>query len=223
MVKIKLKRIICAILAVVLVMAGVFGIKVFSEPNPSEATPDEIAVATRDEVAPATKDEVLPTEPPTESATEKVKETEPPTEIEEFVEPEPETEPIVYYEQEITPELEPENQIVASTSDEDLLARLIYCEAGSCSEYCQWLVGSTIINLLGDTKKLEDIAYDSSVFDWYTINKLNSCTPSELSISVARRVLSGDRDPVPLAFRLGYYHEFGMPYTNVDNVYFSTF
>ena len=29
----------------------------------------------------------------------------------------------------------------------DLLARTIYQESGICSEYCQWLVGSTVLNL----------------------------------------------------------------------------
>ena len=224
MINIKLKMIISAILAVMLVMASVFGIYAFVSPTLNEATPDEIVAATMDEISPATNDEVEHVEVPTESPTEKKKETTPPTEVIEVAEPEPETEPVVYYESEPYTELaEPESQEVVPNSDEDLLARLIYLESGSCSEYCQWLVGSTIINLLGDSKRLADIAYNYNVFDAYVVDRLNSCTPSSLSISVARRVLSGDRDPVPLAFRTDYYHDFGMPYTNVDNVYFSTF
>ena len=108
-------------------------------------------------------------------------------------------------------------------TDTELLAKLIYTEAGSCGEYCQWLVGSTIMNLADLYDGLQNIAYDSTKFDSYTINKLNSCVPSDLSIKVANRILSGDRDTIPMAFRMGYYHNFGMPYTNVDNVYFSTF
>ena len=63
-------------------------------------------------------------------------------------------------------------------------------------------------------------------FDYDTFNvayELYDETPSDLSYAVAARVLSGDRDYDVMAFRTDYYHPFGNPYTNVDNVYFSTY
>lgn len=102
----------------------------------------------------------------------------------------------------------------------DILARAIYCEAGSCSEYCQWLVGSAILNLADERGGIENV-----VFDYNTINvayTLYDCTPSNLSYGIASRLLSGDRDYYVKYFRTEYYHSFGFPYVNVDNVYFST-
>lgn len=103
----------------------------------------------------------------------------------------------------------------------DLIARTIYLESGSCSEYCQWLTGSTILNLADDRNGVESVVFDYNTFN--VAGCLYSTTPSDLSYSVARRVASGDRDYNVKAFRAGYYHSFGTPYTNVDNVYFSTY
>lgn len=103
----------------------------------------------------------------------------------------------------------------------DLLAKVIYLESGSCSEYCQWLVGSTAMNLADENGGLANVAYDYGTFE--VAPKIDSCTPSELSISVAKRVLSGDRDSTVKAFRDDYYHEWATPYLQVDNVYFSTY
>ena len=64
------------------------------------------------------------------------------------------------------------------------------------------------------------------VYDYNTFNvagMIDGCSPSDLSYSVAQRVVSGDRDYSVMAFRADYYHSFGTPYTNVDNVYFSTY
>lgn len=103
----------------------------------------------------------------------------------------------------------------------DLLARCIYQEAGICSEYCQWLVGCTVMNLGDYTGSGIDIVFDYNTFNVAYV--LYSCTPSDTSYAVAERILSGDRDYNVMAFRTNYYHSFGNPYTQVDNVYFSTF
>jgi flagellar motor protein MotB len=103
----------------------------------------------------------------------------------------------------------------------ELVARTIYCEAGGCSEYCQWLVGSTILNLADVNGGIVAVTSNSNMFN--VADYLYNSTPSDLSYSVARRVLSGDRDYNVMAFRASYYHSFGIPYTNVDNMYFSTY
>lgn len=107
------------------------------------------------------------------------------------------------------------------TYEADLLARTIYCEAGNCSEYCQWLVGSTVLNLADERGGIESVVFDYNTFNVAYI--LYDKTPSKLSYSVAQRLLSGDRDYNVKAFRMSYYHNFGSPYTSVDGVYFSTY
>lgn len=109
----------------------------------------------------------------------------------------------------------------ASDYELDLLARTIYQEAGICGEYCQWLVGSTVLNLADSYGGIEAVVFDYNTFN--VAYSLYNATPSDLSYSVANRLLSGDRDYSVKAFRTDYYHSFGTPYTSVDNVYFSTY
>lgn len=103
----------------------------------------------------------------------------------------------------------------------DLLARTIYQEAGICGEHCQWLVGSTVLNLADERGGIEAVVFDYNTFNVAYV--LYNETPSDLSYSVARRVLAGDRDYSVKGFRTDYYHNFGTPYTSADNVYFSTY
>ena len=103
----------------------------------------------------------------------------------------------------------------------DLLARTIYQESGICGEYCQWLVGSTVLNLADDRGGIENVVFDYNTFNVAYI--LYDCTPSDLSYAVAERLMSGDRDYNVKAFRSDYYHDFGTPYTYVDNMYFSVY
>lgn len=128
-----------------------------------------------------------------------------------------------YIEAETEPAEENGNIVTDNNSDTniDLLARIIYFESGSCSEYCQWLVGSTAMNLANEYGSLETVAFDYDIFN--VANILYTDTPSNLSYSVATRIINGDRDVNVRAFRTDYYHSFGSPYTNVDNVYFSNY
>lgn len=103
----------------------------------------------------------------------------------------------------------------------DLLARTIYQESGICSEYCQWLVGSTVLNLAEVNGGIENTVTNYNLFNVAYI--LYKDTPSDLSYAVARRLISGDRDYNVMAFRDSYYHNFGTPYTSVDNMYFSVY
>lgn len=121
----------------------------------------------------------------------------------------------------------PSPEVVIGTNDEysdyelDLLARTIYQESGICGEYCQWLVGSTVLNLADERGGIENVVFDYNTFNVAYI--LYDCTPSDLSYSVAERLMSGDRDYNVKAFRSDYYHDFGTPYTYVDNMYFSVY
>lgn len=108
-----------------------------------------------------------------------------------------------------------------SNSDVDLIARTVYLESGGCGEYCQWLTASTILNLADRNGGISNVVYDYNTFN--VAGMIDGCSPSDLAYSVAQRVVSGDRDYSVMAFRADYYHSFGTPYTNVDNVYFSTY
>lgn len=134
------------------------------------------------------------------------------SEIEKYIEAE--TEPT----EEVTENIVTDND---SDTNIDLLARIIYFESGNCSEYCQWLVGSTAMNLANEYGSLETVAFNYDIFN--VANILYTDTPSSLSYSVATRIINGDRDVNVRAFRTDYYHSFGSPYTNVDNVYFSSY
>lgn len=185
-----------------------------------EATPD---IATRDEAT------VCETQSQTEYPTESP-ETEPPTEeptevswdepAEEYDEADDQSyeEPDENYD-------EDNNDSSSDFSLDDLewLARAICLEAGGCSERCQWLVGSTVVNLANRYNNGDILATvtDTSMFS--VANYLFTKEPSATNWSVAERVLSGDRDTEVMAFRTDYYHSFGSPYDVVDNVYFSTY
>lgn len=180
--------------------------------NSTPATIDEV-VSTIDEVT-----EVVET---TTAVTEPI-ETEPTTVTE------PATEEVVEetYENKVDVKGEFNQPTQGSSSaydtyTRDLLAKVIYLEAGVCGEECQRLVGSTAMNLADARGGLANVAYDYNTFN--IAYRIDGCVPSETSIRVAERVLSGDRDYNVKAFRTSYYHSFGTPYTNIDNVYFSTY
>lgn len=138
------------------------------------------------------------------------------SEIEKYIEAE--TEPAEKSAEDVTENIVTDNN---SNTNIDLFARIIYFEAGSCSEYCQWLVGSTAMNLANEYGSLETVAFNYDIFN--VANILYTDTPSSLSYSVATRIINGDRDANVRAFRTDYYHSFGSPYTSVDNVYFSSY
>lgn len=139
-----------------------------------------------------------------------------------------------YTEESTTQAIEPENPLPQEDEssevydpeifmeDVDLLARVIYQEAGSCSEYCQYLVGSTALNLADYYgTDLSSIVHNYNIFN--VAYMLYNTEPSETSFNVAENLINNGRDYSVMAFRTDYYHNFGQPYTSVDNVYFSTF
>lgn len=181
-------------------------------PVQQKSTPDEATVdeATPDEATTvATREPTVVTEEPTEELTDTPA-------VQNDEEPEAESE-------ETDADTTTEAPVSYSTSDLEWLARTICMEAGNCSEYCQWLVGSTALNLAdrfngGD---LEATVTNPNMFAIAGYFYLRD--PSAQNWAVAERLLSGDRDYVVMAFRTDYYHDFGTPYTVVDNVYFSTY
>lgn len=193
-----------------------------------EATPD--SVATPLEISKPTNS---PTTAPTEQSTNK------PTEASTYSPPVEETQ--IFYSDEDIEDYSYENNndnieikdndnyenndigsSSFSASDRSIIARIIMAESGNCSIDCLWLTGSALLNLAdyyyeGD---LEAVAYDPQVFNVADI--LDSVVPNQDCWDTADRLLSGDRDYKVMFFRTDYYHSFGTPYINIDNVYFST-
>lgn len=176
------------------------------------ATPDTIKVAVGPTMCKETEPETeAPTEPPTEELAEKATESI--------------SENIIYTQIDHgsvkNDPVETPTWNSSSNGDVVLLAKVIYLEGGNCSEYCQWLIGSTAMNLADINGGLSAVAYNYNLFN--VVYLIDGCTPSQMSLNVAERVLSGDRDYNVKAFRTDYYHSFGTPYTNIDNVYFSSY
>lgn len=194
---------------------------VISFSTPDEATPDEATAdgATPLEVQSST---AVSTEKATENATESQTEAyiEPPTEAEEYIEYIAPTEAEPEYDDDVESD---DAETAYSSSDREWIARVICMEAGNCSEECQWLVGSTALNLADryNGGNIEATVTDPNIFAVAGYFYLRE--PSVQNWAVADRVLSGDRDYQVMAFRTDYYHSFGTPYTVVDNVYFSTY
>ena len=189
--------------------------------NESKIATNDTAIATRDTAITILKC----TENITDKATEVIECTEPPTITEATTTTKtPTAQPVIHKTESTTTEIKEESVAPIeefSDNELDLVARTIYLEAGNCSEYCQWLVGSTILNLADRNGGVANVTNNSNMFN--VAPYLYSCMPSDLSYQVAQRVLSGDRDYLVMAFRANYYHNFGKPYTNIDNVYFSTY
>ena len=189
-----------------------------------EATPDSVSTPS-EAIKPTNSPTIAPTEQPTNKPIEDSTYS-PPVE-------EPQNSNTEEYNQDdgkeydVAEETEESEQIYEnpsfSDSDRKIVAQLIMAESGNCSIECLWLTGSVLLNLAdryhnGD---IEATAKDSSIFD--VVNILDSVIPSQDCWDTADRLLSGDRDYNVMAFRTDYYHSFGTPYTNVDNVYFSTY
>ena len=109
-----------------------------------------------------------------------------------------------------------------STSEQEIIARVIMAESGTCSTNCLWLTGSALLNL-ADYYNNGDIAAtanDPQIFE--TAGSYYNQEPTQECWNVVERLNNGDRDLDVMFFRTDYYHSFGTPYTNIDNVYFST-
>lgn len=105
-------------------------------------------------------------------------------------------------------------------NEREILAKLLYCESGSTGWDCQVYTCSAILNLSDYTgRSISNMASDKRLFSvapWVW-----SSTPTQTQYDVIDYVLSGGRVSGVKYFRTDYYHNFGTPVINIDNVYFS--
>lgn len=82
---------------------------------------------------------------------------------------------------------------VANSSDVDLLARLIYCEAGGCSYRNKQLAGAVVINRVNSSKfpnTLRGVIYQSGQYQPVSSGKINNVTPDQECYEIARYLLA---------------------------------
>lgn len=106
-----------------------------------------------------------------------------------------------------------------TSEQKELIAKMLYCEAGGTSWDCQVATCSAIINFIehygGDFVVLDN----SNKFDPAPYYRYK--TPTKMNYQVLDYVLSGHLIANIKYFRINHYHNFGTPMFAVDNVYFS--
>lgn len=103
-----------------------------------------------------------------------------------------------------------------------LLAKLVYCEAGTESYRTQKAIASVAINQMRRYKlSLYQTIYRDGAFS--VAYKVRRTTPSYTSLKAVRDVVrNGTTLPKNvLAFRTGHYHSFGRRYAKIGNIYFT--
>lgn len=108
----------------------------------------------------------------------------------------------------------------------DMLARLVYLEAGGESYECMKGVASVVLNRMTSTgMSLHDVIYEPNQFSPACYIE-STCYTDTVYSAVIDVVENGPSLPTYVTFfRAGYYHDFGnniaVPYTCIDNTYFS--
>ena len=109
-----------------------------------------------------------------------------------------------------------------SENDIQLIAKLVYEEAGAQSYKCQKAIASVVINrMIRYNKTARQVIFEPGVFSV----SINGTRASAESIRAVRDVVkNGTTLPKNvLAFRNQHYHRgFGRPYCHIDGAYFST-
>lgn len=125
---------------------------------------------------------------------------------------------------EIEPEPDPVYVFNISNEEREMLAQLLYLEAGSCNWDTQAAVCSVIFNRLisgywGST--LYEVVYAQNQFEPAYL--IGTIIPQSTQYEIIDYICQyGTTLPYyVLYFRADYYHNFGIPYTNYENVYFS--
>jgi hypothetical protein len=112
--------------------------------------------------------------------------------------------------------------------ERELMARLVYLEAGTCSPESQRAVASVVLNLLdgeewGDS--IEEVIYCPNVFS--VAPKLEDCTPSKEAYDAVDYVIRHGRTlPKEVRYFRTVYVHLWVGYENymvIDNVYFGYF
>lgn len=117
-----------------------------------------------------------------------------------------------------------------TSTEREMLARLVYLEANTESLECQMAIVSVVINrwkdgMWGDT--LEDVVYYPHQFT--PANLINKTTPTELNYTAVDLVLQNGctMPPYVMYFRADHHfkwEEYGYkPYTQIDSVCFGYF
>ena len=117
---------------------------------------------------------------------------------------------------------------IVTEEERTMLAKLVYLEAGSCSQKCQRAVVSVVLNRLesgywGNT--IEEVIFYPNAFS--PTNLMSGCLPSQASYEVVDYVLrNGPTVPKEVRyFRADYDHKWEgyAHYVTYDNVYFGFF
>ena len=104
--------------------------------------------------------------------------------------------------------------------EHDFLAKLLYAEAGSMCWEGQVYVCSAILNLCEDRElTIEEAGHNEDMFS--VASYVDSVEPMQMQYDVINYVLSGGRISDIKYFQCGWYHDFGTPVCNIENVYFS--
>lgn len=123
--------------------------------------------------------------------------------------------------------VETEPKYYELTDDEiDMLARLVYLEAGGESYECMKGVASVVLNRMTSTgMSLHDVIYAPNQFSPACYIE-STCYTDTVYSAVMDVVENGPSLPTYVTFfRADYYHDFGngivVPYTCINNTYFS--
>lgn len=102
----------------------------------------------------------------------------------------------------------------------EILAKLLYCEAGNMTWEGQVYTCSAILNMseyYGES--INSLAHKLNVYA--VAPYVDGAQPKEMQYEVIDYVLKGGRIPEICYFRTDYYHSFGTPVCEVDGHYFS--
>lgn len=133
-------------------------------------------------------------------------------------------------EKEVIVEVEKESTYTynVTSTEREMLARLVYREANIESLECQMAVASVVINRWQDGRwgdTLEEVIY--SPYQFTPANLLYKTTPTELNYTAVDLVLQNGctLPPYVMFFRADYHFNWDgyKPYTKIDTTYFGYF
>lgn len=106
-----------------------------------------------------------------------------------------------------------------TSEQRELIAKMLYCEAGGEGWDCQLATCSAIINFIEHYGGNFAVLDNSNKFDPAPYYRYK--TPTKMNWQVVDYVLSGHLIANIKYFRINHYHYFGTPMFAIDNVYFS--
>lgn len=117
-----------------------------------------------------------------------------------------------------------DKNIYISDEDKELIARCVMSEAGGESEACQEAVAAVILNRYMSPRYPDNLS-NIIVPGQFSLQDNGEIT-TEVYLSVSRALVNygTGMQCIPYNcyyFRAGKYHDFGIPYTHIDNTYFS--